>query len=376
MEGADFAGKILDGAGLQPRDARAVSRAPAGPPDRPLGVHFDRSASKDLRSILTEDERIFFETDAASADLIIFGTDELSALKANDLIKTYRPKCITITETDIPTFALPGLYAANIQSILTAGRTETINYFISERHNGNAAVKSLVGKPQDKRYLYTFLGGSNSWARKRLFRLVPSRDDTLLEPTNAYKHWSPEQDAVQKEQHRRRYAEIMAQSKFTICPRGCGLSSYRLFESMSLGVAPVIIADGWRPIEDVDWSFALFVPEARLGQIDEIIRAHEHEWQERGQAARRAYESLLAPPLMASLIRTKALRVAGRYNPVREAIIAPVILGRVAYRRVSWAFYSVATRLALEFFRASRIPLPFVIQRPIEADAAKSELKV
>ena len=40
-------------------------------------------------------------------------------------------------------------------------------------------------------------------------------------------------------------AGLLSRAKFGFVPRGDAIFSYRLLETMSFGVIPVIIADGW-----------------------------------------------------------------------------------------------------------------------------------
>jgi hypothetical protein len=88
----------------------------------------------------------------------------------------------------------------------------------------------------------------------------------------------------------------MAASKFALCPRGAGVSSIRLFEAMSIGVAPIIVADGWVPPVGPRWDrFALFVPERDVRHLAAIVRTHETEWEERGRLAYAAYNDYFRP---------------------------------------------------------------------------------
>lgn len=53
------------------------------------------------------------------------------------------------------------------------------------------------------------------------------------------------------------FEHIMADSKFALCPRGYGLTSFRLYEAIQMGVVPVYISDEvwWLPFRDkIDWS--------------------------------------------------------------------------------------------------------------------------
>jgi hypothetical protein len=318
-----------------------------------------------------EDGERFQETSAEAAQIILFETDELSYVRSSGFVRRYGAKCLCITETDTPTFALPGLYAANATAFLTRNRTETMSYFISERARGNPAVKRLVGQAVEKIYLYSFMGGSNSWPRRRVFKALKSGPDAVVEATNTYNHWSSDDsEVVRQEKQRERYAMVMAQSKFTLCPRGCGLSSYRLFESMSLGVAPVIIADKWRPIEGIDWSFALFVPEARIPRLDEIVRAHESEWEERGRAAVATYNRYLAPQRVTEGIYDSLIRVQARYSRVRESAVAPVVSLRVSARNVYWVAFDLIKQIVLQVLHITKLPAPVMLRHPLEDQIA------
>jgi hypothetical protein len=337
-----------------------------------LRVHFDASCGAALRRILIDGRSadgyaLFVETDPMVANVVIFGSDEIDYIGRNTLYRSHKAKSICITESDIPTFRIPGLYAANMKSPITSSRTRTMSYFISEQERGNQEVRRLIGEPVEKRYLYSFMGGSNSWARKWLFKAIKSQSDTLVEPTDSYNHWNATaSEAEARAKQRRRYAEVMAASKFSLCPRGCGLSSYRLFESMSLGVAPVIISDKWRPIEDVDWSFALFVPERSIPQIDQIVRAHASEWQERGQAGQAIYTSILAPHVVARMLHRKIADVAAGYDPTREAAMAMITPARAAIREAYWSAYKLGKYAALWGFRITGRPVPIRLNRPVD----------
>jgi hypothetical protein len=242
-----------------------------------------------------------------------------------------------------------------------------MSYFISERERGNPEVRRLIGQQAAKRYLYSFMGGSNSWARKRLFQSVSSGADTLVEPTDSYNHWVANPDDPDgRVKQMRRYAEVMAESKFSLCPRGCGLSSYRLFESMSLGVAPVIISDKWQPIEGIDWSFALFVRENQIPRIDQIVRSHQSEWRHRGQEAQTTYERLLASDVIAGILHDHVTKVMAARSPVREAIMRPVTRSRAVNRELYWVGYRLVKHAILWAYHVSGRPVPIRLNRPVE----------
>lgn len=67
------------------------------------------------------------------------------------------------------------------------------------------------------------------------------------------------------------YRHDLLTSKFALCPRGKGSSSYRLFEAMSVGCVPVIISDNWIEPPFVDWAAcSVRIPENQV----EFIASH------------------------------------------------------------------------------------------------------
>jgi hypothetical protein len=337
-------------------------------------VHFDASAGATLRLVLTRQPSFFIESDASSADAIIFETDDIGYIASSKLYHAYKSKSICITESDIPTFRLPGLYAANETSYITKSRTKTVNYFISENDRPNLEVKKLAGHVFEKRYLYSFMGGANSWARKRLFRYVHSQSDTLVEATDSYNHWAAAADDIEaRAKQTRRYAEVMAASRFTLCPRGCGLSSYRLFESMSLGVAPVIISDKWRPIEGVDWSFAIFLRERHIPELDRIVRSHQAEWESRGSLALSAYKRYFEREVIAGTLHRQLVELLPMHDPGREAIMAILTGARAAGREAYWVAYGWLKHLVLTGFHVSGLTLPIKLHQPVEQQLAAAK---
>ena len=235
------------------------------------------------------------------ADLIIITRENptnahinLSDPQVNSLLKKYLDKCYIITQTDKPLYALAGLYASGKKSFWFVRKhlIRGCSYIYSLYHkswDGNKFVRIPENTDIEKKYLFSFIGASNSWVRKSLFKLRLERSDLLLRCTNYYDQWNVndnDREATQKE-----YVQTILNSRFVLCPRGVGTGSIRLFEVMKLGVAPVIISDEWLPPQGPDWnSFALFVKESDIKNIVQIVESYASEYGERGRLARKAWE--------------------------------------------------------------------------------------
>lgn len=100
---------------------------------------------------------------------------------------------------------------------------------------------------EKRKYLFSFLGSTSThWIRKQLVKKYDSCFDSK-------KHWGLEnKDNSFKEN----YIELLGNSLFSLCPRGTGPSSIRLFEAIAMGSFPVIISDNYiLPMEDkIHWD--------------------------------------------------------------------------------------------------------------------------
>ncbi len=137
--------------------------------------------------------------------------------------------------------------------------------FISIPHQ---AVNFDTSLRNNKRtYQFSFTGNLGAHqSRKRLSELFPEN------VTDSGVGWGL--DIHTPYEAKRRYINLLAESFFSLCPRGTGISSVRLFESLAMGSIPVIIADNYSaPLENfIDWSqFSIRVEESSVDKIPEIL---------------------------------------------------------------------------------------------------------
>lgn len=88
--------------------------------------------------------------------------------------------------------------------------------------------------------------------------------------------WSP----TVSDEDLRNFIEVTSRSKFALCPRGYGKSSFRLYEVMQLGAIPVFAYDQkWLPFEDeIEWQdFCVLIPLEKLNSVDEILSSISEE---------------------------------------------------------------------------------------------------
>ena len=73
------------------------------------------------------------------------------------------------------------------------------------------------------------------------------------------------------------FKTVLEQSRFTLCPRGYGATSYRMYEAIQVGSIPVYVSDkfvlAWE--DELDWSeFCVIIPESKITETDEILKSY------------------------------------------------------------------------------------------------------
>jgi hypothetical protein len=143
--------------------------------------------------------------------------------------------------------------------------------------------KALSVPPPDRRepkWLFSFVGNVNTSpaVRGRILALQHSRG-FLLNRSSGLRD-----DDLD-------FVETLRNSKFVICPKGLGPTSWRFYETMMAGRAPVIVSDLWVPARDIDWpSFSIHVPERDVESIPAICETNESRAAAMGQRAREEWE--------------------------------------------------------------------------------------
>ena len=236
--------------------------------------------------------------DPARADCILFveghpGSDPyFFQVLRSPLYRRFKRKCVLYHDADLAVTALPTISPSVERWQFRRDSKRSVHYVA--RSCENVAVNSTAPRwTADRRYLCSFVGSSQTHpVRERL--LANSFDGAYLCDTAGRNGW--QLSAEQKTRYEADYLDVMLDSHFILCPRGLGPSTYRLFESMQLGRAPVIVSDEWVEIEGIDWrSCSIRVAERDIGRLAQILTPRQGEALEMGRAARRVWEEHLSP---------------------------------------------------------------------------------
>lgn len=252
-----------------------------------------RSAEVDSFGVhsLTDNQR--------EADIILFaemGECGIFAerVRAHPCYRDFPEKCYLFDIPDVFFPILPGLYASLTRKQYEAGHART-GHYLYFLENTFVDHRPLQG---NESYLAAFVGSrKNALVRRKLFDI--QRPDFLLRDTSdiTYRiqyHGQPDE----RTRFWADYANDMASATFSLCPRGVGAGSIRLFESMKMGRPCVILADDWHRQQEIDWeSFSITVREREVDRLPEILERNQHRAAEMGEAARREWERWFSEPV-------------------------------------------------------------------------------
>lgn len=235
--------------------------------------------------------------DPKVADLIVFvehhpGNDPyfFQVLK-HPLYKQFKNKCYLYHDNDLHLTFIPTISPSVCRT--TFNKKIHHSYHYIEQISSNSYIEYFPNKINEKKYLFSFIGASRTYpvVRKKIIELFQG-DENILD-TNNSNSW--ELNENERDIYFKNYAQILFQSKFILCPRGIGPSSYRQYESMKMGIAPVIISDEWIGSEEIDWdSCSIRIKEKDVSEIHSILKSRENEYLELGMNARMNYERFMS----------------------------------------------------------------------------------
>ena len=272
------------------------------------------------------------------ADLILvtgsYSFEGLSKKLTQDpLVRQNVDRCVCYNDDDAYLPLLPGVYCSPRAGYSTKiGRVATYSYIVRHIQKGNPHVRPAA-PDVEKDLLFSFQGRLGAKSRKRLIREFSGRSGVLVEDTTANSNWATNEKV---RDYQKTYVETIHRSHFVLCPRGGGTGSFRFFETMQMGVAPVMISDGYVMPEGPDWSsFVITVGENDVERMVEILEPLKDQSRERGRLARLAWEQWFDIDKEFNEIVDRCAKVHERSNAseARYRAFWPLIVGRHYLKR-------------------------------------------
>jgi hypothetical protein len=229
--------------------------------------------------------------DPKQADIILFvamGTcgDFAERVRAHPFYRAYPEKSFLFDNADFIRPIVPGVYASPRRQTYSAEHVQTAFYLMPE--NPCVNHRPLTGNESN---LAAFVGSENTHPVRKAFFRFNRPDIHVIDSSKESYRIRYHGSAEEKEQFWNRYADSIGDALFSLCPRGAGSGSIRLFESMKMGRACIIVSDDWVPNEGVDWdSFSVRVPESEASKIPELLDSLRPRAKEMGDRARVQWE--------------------------------------------------------------------------------------
>lgn len=264
--------------------------------ENPADGNWARGAFTRLRESAEQDRFVQHSLTESpeEADVILFaqlaqdGFYNLGLLRT-PLYRRWPEKCFLFYPDDMPIPFLPGVYASIEKRWYDPRRVRT-GMYLTVLENSHIRHHPLP-EGEAPRYLYSFMGSFNTApVRCALAGIAGGRGyvlDTSQESLRTWTKGTPEE----RDAFWRRYADLLAETAFALCPRGIGTGSIRLFEAMKMGRAPVILSDEWVPPVGPRWEeFSLRVAEKDVASLPALLQGREGHAAAMGARARREWE--------------------------------------------------------------------------------------
>ena len=234
------------------------------------------------------------EADPASADAILFidlhvgGLDPLlTTLPAHPTYGAHMAKAFAFNGGDTPVYTLPGVYVSATPR--WPRRLPVVGGPYPER------IAQVPTADQEPDLLFSFRGSPTHPVREHV--LAIHHDRAVIEESDVGP-WGRMRVDIEFAAALMRHAKLIKRSKFVLCPRGHGPSSYRLFEALGAGRVPVVISDTWLPPPGVPWEdCAVRIAEADVRSTAARLEALEPQWEALAGAARDAAETFASTHL-------------------------------------------------------------------------------
>jgi len=251
-------------------------------------------------------------------------------------------KLYVINFDDCATGLLKGLYTSMPSRRFDPRLHAAIPYF--RYHNPVVFQSQPTVEPK---FLAAWRGNEGSHPlRKQMLERWKGDARFWLESTQSwYNHGENEQV---------RFVEMIRTSKFSLCPGGLAPTSFRIFESMALGRAPVIMADQFVYPAGLDWAeFSVQIPERDEARLGEILEARAGAWEKLGRAAKAAWDAHFARPVVATYYLEQILRLYRARSTETQREEAARWRSRALWVANGW---TLQQRLGRKLRSAMRIP--------------------
>ena len=268
-------------------------------------------------------------SDPSIADVILFAEwhgeepwpDDVQRVLSTTEFRKYGAKVVIHSGKDDPRPLIPGLYPSLSDRLCRALGCQGAPYL----QPTNPFIGSEIEWDGKFSHLASFVGASpGKPVRLELLKhakMARWQDISVRDTHAEFVGTVLRGDELEHNALKRQFALDLKRSKFALCPAGTGLSSFRIYEAMQAGRAPVVIADGWSAPPGPHWdSFSIRVSQRDIPHLPSVLRERESEWASLGEKAHEAWKSFYSPENFAVTIVRQAYEVLNAVAPRRTSV--------------------------------------------------------
>lgn len=236
------------------------------------------------------------------ADIILFTEfhwlDDWRAreIRYHPVRREFPQRCYGYDQRDFPWPALPGIFVSERANRLIrpyqvpwcyAGLSEV------SRHDQELGLPAMSTASVEPDLLFSFMGSPSAPVRDALFGL-PHHPRGVVERVEGFVFFDPgSRDFAAR---RARFLELLMRSKFVLCPRGHGTSTFRVYEAMAVGRVPVILSDKWVEPAGPDWgSLSVRWPERMARELPAFLESIEERYETMAASAANSFGEWFGP---------------------------------------------------------------------------------
>ncbi len=126
---------------------------------------------------------------------------------------------------------------------------------------------------EKKKYIASYVGRNTHKSRLKIEQMISKKDKFFIKNLDTMNSNIEKENIVL-------FEKMIQESYFSLCPRGFGPTSFRLYESIKMGTVPVYISDDFfLPYKQLlDWSkFSILLNNKNIKKLPKILNKHIDE---------------------------------------------------------------------------------------------------
>ncbi len=212
-------------------------------------------------------------------------SDHIRNVETEPLLNRFPEKVFCYNYDDHPAGFIDGVYAQMPHSRFDRGQHRCINLMF--QHNELIYDLTDADTQRSPSLLCSFRGSFSHPIRPAMFKVCEgmASPHALQIVDKWYNH---------SEQEKSDFVQELLDSKFVLCPRGLAPYSNRTGEAMAAGRVPIIIADDSQNFSGIEMErYALWLKEAEIARLPELMLQNESRAGEMGRIARQVWNEKL-----------------------------------------------------------------------------------